>query len=318
MELKNKIQILRMLKNLPRYSEGNIPTTWQGQYPGASLLNFNSIEQKYSRWEDTMQGVNMATSAIGFAGAAINAFGPVKGQNELLADAGTSYAIGNGFGYTQQNGIDASGELSELNRQNVDNTLNTAGTGATLGGSIGSIFGPIGSGVGAVVGGIGGLITGLFGSSSRKDRLRRKILAAEQQSNRINTYNRSAAHSDYLAQQYNYNHAYTQDDLLYGAKHGKDCGIKLPGFAGGYGVYTSGGISSGPANSRVAYGETIYNPSKGEANIIKTGKLDADTNLSYLQQDDVVFGNHIDWNTGMTFRDEALPFAAVLEKLNKK
>jgi len=45
------------------------------------------------------QGGNIITSAIGFAGATANAFGPVKGQNELLADAGTSYATGAGFGY---------------------------------------------------------------------------------------------------------------------------------------------------------------------------------------------------------------------------
>ena len=47
----------------------------------------------------------------------------------------------------------------------------------------------------------------------------------------------------------------------------------IPGFVGGYGVYTNDGEVNGVANSRVAYGETIYNPNKGTANIVKTGKL---------------------------------------------
>lgn len=261
---------------------------------------------------------NIATSAAAFGGSVYNAFGPTKGYNQLLADSGASYKMTPDFGFVRRNNIDEGAQLSELYKQNTNNTLNAMGTGAALGSSIGSIIPGFGTVLGGAIGAVGGAIAGIWGGESRRKRLQRKILAAQQLVDRTNTYNRSAGHSDYLQQNYNYRHNDGQNSLIYGAKHGKDCGVKLPGFVDGYGVYTSDGIKQGPANSKVAFGETIYNPTEGTANIVKTGKLDQDTNLSYLQPSDVVFGNHVDWNTGKTFRDEALPIAAVLEMLNKK
>ena len=146
-------------------------------------------------------------------------------------------------------------------------------TGAALGASVGSIIPGFGTVIGGAIGAVGGLVTGLFGSASRRKRLARKIFAANQEKEASNLFNRTSAHSDYLNQQYAYKHENTQDDLLYGAKGGKDAGMNLPGFVDGFGVYTNAGLGTGTANSRVAFGETIYNPNKGTANIVKTGRL---------------------------------------------
>lgn len=213
--------------------------------------------------------------------------------------------------------MDANRELDELKKENTANTLNTAATGATLGASVGSIIPGIGTALGAIGGGLLGGIAGLFGGASRKARLQRKIYNANQQMLATNNFNRSSAHSDYLAQNYNYNHVNTQDDVLYGAKHGKDMFSLMPGYVLGKDVYTAEGLMSGLANSRVAFGETIYEPSTGEATIVRKGKLNKDTNLANLAASTVVFGKDVDERTGKTFRDEALPIAAVLEKLNK-
>lgn len=345
MDLKRKHEIRQMKEYLPGFANGFTPgssTTGQDFYNlgSASIGSVNSINpfeitgQQPTKAQDipitltknpkirtaqstfAEQGGNIVSSAIGFAGAAANAFGPVKGASELMSDAGTSYAAGNGFGYQQQNNIDANKQLDELSKENTNNTFQTMGTGATLGASVGSIIPGVGTAIGALTGGAAGLITGIFGGASRRRRLERKIFAANQQVQATNLFNRSSAHSDYLASTYNQKHTNTQDDLLYGAKCGKDMFTLMPGYAQGYG-YTSDGERFGPVNSRVAFGEPIYDPTTGNANIVKTGKLDKDTNLAYLKPTDVVFGNHVDWRTGKTFRDEALPFAAVLEQLRK-
>lgn len=53
-------------------------------------------------------GGNIISSGIAFAGSTMKSFGPVKGTNEILSDAGTSFGQGDGFGYQKQNDVDAS------------------------------------------------------------------------------------------------------------------------------------------------------------------------------------------------------------------
>lgn len=260
------------------------------------------------------QGGNIVSSAIGFAGATANAFGPVKGTSELMSDAGTSYAAGNGFGYQQQNNIDANKQLDELSKENTNNTFQTMGSGAALGAAVGSIVPGLGTIAGGLVGGAAGLITGIFGGESRRKRLERKIFAANQQVQATNLFNRSSAHSDYLASTYNQKHANTQDDLLYGAKKGKDMFTLMPGYAYGY-AYSADGEGFGPANARGAYKEGIWDPIEGTGNTIKTGKLDQDTNLVNVKRTDVIFGNVINPKTGRTYRDDAFPLISELERL---
>ena len=332
MELNKKHELKQMKTYLPGFSSGfsngdfgriepSVITQQQYAVPNAQDIPITLTDPKKSKVAQSTlaeSGGNIISSGIAFAGSTMKSFGPVKGTNEILSDAGTSFAQGDGFGYQKQNDVDANYQMSELSKENTNNTLGNMGTGAALGAAVGSVIPGVGTVIGGAAGAVIGLATGLFGGASRRRRLARKIFAANQQKEASNLFNRTSAHSDYLNQQYEYKHENTQDDLLYGAKGGKDAGICLPGFADGFGVYTNTGLGAGSANSRVAFGETIYNPNKGTANIVKTGRLNQDTNLSYLQQDDVVFGNHKDWRTGMTFRDEALPYAAVLEYLNNK
>ena len=115
----------------------------------------------------TGKGGNIASSAVNFIGSTMNAFGPVKSDEEILADAGQTNAAGNGFTYLRQNHVDGDKEMSKLSKENTSNTLATAGTGAALGASIGSVFPGAGTVIGGAIGAIGGLFAGLFGGAAR-------------------------------------------------------------------------------------------------------------------------------------------------------
>lgn len=95
MELKKRVEIRRMMKNLPGFSGGyaigdidfaiNNPYIITQQYPLASQDIPITIPKSKPVAESTFaeRGGDIITSGIGFAGSAINAFGPVKGVNEL-------------------------------------------------------------------------------------------------------------------------------------------------------------------------------------------------------------------------------------------
>lgn len=161
-----------------------------------------------------------ATGAIGFAGATMGAFGPVKSTSDILGESGTSVGQGSGFTYQKQNPIDAGAQMDELGKENTANTLKTAATGASLG----ATFGPIGAGIGSIVGGAVGFIGGL----GRKSKMAERIKQAQIQADLNNNYNMASGQSDYLATQYNINHNYSQSGQIYGAKDGKMPGVKLP------------------------------------------------------------------------------------------
>lgn len=147
--------------------------------------------------------------ALGFAGAMMNAWGPVKSTNELLADAGTSNQSIMGVSYTAQNNVDEGALKKQANAETANGTLQGAASGAMLGGSIVPGWGHA---VGAVVGGI----AGLFGGKSRKKRLMKRIQNAKDLASRTNNYNQASAMSTGLQQNYYLNNDYTQDDVLYG------------------------------------------------------------------------------------------------------
>ena len=187
MELKK----YKRMRNLPQYKEGF-------DYGGTAL------------------------NAIQFGTSVYNSFSAPKSMNEIIAESGYGVGSGSGFTYNKLNNVDTSAQMSELNAQNTNNTLSAMGTGASLGGSIGMAFGPVGAGIGAVAGGLIGGITGLFGSSSRKRRLKRRIEAAQEGIRRTNNYNLASAQTDYLQNQFELDHGNTQDGELYIADKGKD------------------------------------------------------------------------------------------------
>lgn len=265
--------------------------------------------------QSTLQGQagNIFQSGIAFTGDMINAFGPTKGVNELMSDAGTYNAIGNGFGYQAYNQVNSSDQLSELGKQNTNNTLKTAGSGAALGAAVGSVVPGVGTVLGGLIGGIGGLIGGLFGGASRRRKLRRRIFDAKQTINRYNNFAQSSSQSDYLDQSYNLDHENTNDDMLV-AKRGKDANQKVS--------YTSVGKQNVQPNARVAAAESILDNindvNNATGQVVKTGKLGQDTNYANLNNDTVVLGQDKDWRNGQTFRDQALPYTEALEKINSK
>ena len=265
------------------------------------------------------------TSGIGTYGAIANAFGPTKGVNELISDAGTSQGVAmGGYEFQKQNDIDSAKERQELSQESTQNTLNAAVNGASLGGSIGMALGPIGGGVGAVLGGLGGAIAGLFGAGSRKRKLERKMRLATMQVNRTNTAARSGANTDYLQSQELLNYGNTQNGMLYSAKEGKDENnmIDISRYMPTLNVNTSLGKINAQPNAKVAGGESIIDgindPSETTGYIVKEGKRGVDGPLANLNEDTIVLGGDRDWRTGQKFMDMAAPYTAALEHINKK
>lgn len=158
----------------------------------------------------------IAMGALNFTGAMMNSWGPVKSQNELLADAGTSNQSVMGVGYSAQNQVDQDKELKQLSAENTSNTLGAIGSGAALGGSIGSLFPGAGTAIGAGIGAVVGGIASIFGGKSRKRRLMKRIQNARDLASRTNNYKQASAMSTGLQQNYYLNNDYTQDDVLYG------------------------------------------------------------------------------------------------------
>lgn len=176
------------------------------------------------------QWANIGQNAIQFTGATIGAFGPVKSQGELYADAGQSTGYGTGYNYVKQNTIDEHGEMSDLRNENTANTLKTTSAGIGLGAAIGtgvgvaagagagSIAGPIGAAAGAVV----GLGIGLFGGANRRRKLRARIYNAQQNAQRMNQFASSSAQTDYLTNSYYQENGDMSNQQLYSARYGKD------------------------------------------------------------------------------------------------
>ena len=179
------------------------------------------------------------TTGVNFIGSAMKSFGPVKSSGDILQESGTSTAQGGGFTFQQQNPIDEGAQMSEVGKENTANTLQTAAAGAAAG----AMFGPIGAAAGGVLGGV----IGLFGGARRKSKMAEQIKKAQIQRVKNNNFSFSSGQSDYLAQQYNVEHDYTQDDQIYSAKDGMP-----PGY------------DDGKPNARVSHHEVIVDTETGK------------------------------------------------------
>lgn len=198
-EPKSRYSKYKRIENLPGYEGGKI--NWSG-------------------------AGNIASTAVSFAGAAINAFGNNKSSSELIGESGTTSVNNGNWTYQRQNDVNAQKQMSQLAKENTGNTLGAMGTGAALGGAIGSIFPGAGTVIGGAIGAVAGLVTGLFGSSARKRKLQKRLQEAQMRINRTNDFYQAQAQGNWLDQQYSLNHQNTQDDVLYAARHGKN--IKRP------------------------------------------------------------------------------------------
>lgn len=166
----------------------------------------------------------IATNLLNFTGSVINANTLGRSTGEIMADAGSRYVNTGEFSWKRQNEINGAQEMSDLHKQHVSNTLSTMGTGAALGASIGSIFPGAGTAIGAVAGTVIGGIAGLVGGGRTHAKLRKRIQNARIQTENNNNYNFASAQGDWLNQQYDLNHAYTQNGQIYVAACGKASG----------------------------------------------------------------------------------------------
>ena len=243
-----------------------------------------------------MQGINFAQN-LGNAFSTKN----IVSTDELSQDAGSSEGTINGISYERMNQVDGSDELEALKSQNKANTIGTAMSGASLGSKI---AGPIGG----IIGGIGGFIGGIFGGNRRKKELERRIREAQRLNNRMTSYNLSSADTKGLQQNYYKENEDNSGDIIY-ANRGKDMNK----------VWTPAGYRRGAINSMVGKGESIVNFNRGTGTLVTKGQRGVDNQPSSVSpnDDNVILGNDIDWSNGMKFADQAAPYTAALEMLNK-
>lgn len=252
---------------------------------------------------------------------------PVKSEVGLLGDAGTSQGQVGGVQYQRQNNIDAAGEIAEekarANRQLQNVTMSTAGagvaTGLAIGATIGGAGGPIGAAAGAVIGTVAGLFVGGAAKKRVMRKINKRIMNAQVKVGTINSYGRSVAQTTQLQQEYAQDNGGTQGQVLY-ANKGKDMKPKYNSGKSNNKVYSAGGYSAGEHNSWVGKGESIYNPAQGLATYIDRGTVGVDNQKSSVRENDdnVIFGNDIDIQTGTTFAKQAAPYSQKLHFINEQ
>lgn len=296
---------------------------------GVNGEDFTKLKPKTSLKDIAQGAANVVNKASEYLGDAVGtysafkaAFAPTKGVEEYLQDAGTVDSGINGIGYTRQRGIDTAAEMKEVEAQNQSNTANAAMSGASLGGKIGSNFGPIGSAIGIVGGGLIGAITGIFGGKKRKREAQRRLVEAQIKGINTNEDRESVALTEFMQQDYARKHGNPQAQYLFGAALGKDAGGYLNSLQNIYDVYTSEGVQKGQPNAKVAGGESILdnidNPEQATGTLVRTGKKGVDTELANLGENTIVLGGQKDWRTGISFRDQAMPYTHALEIINKR
>lgn len=253
---------------------------------------------------------NMATNALQFAQSLGSAFSTksLPTTNNLIADAGTTEGNVDGVSYEKIGSIDGDAAMDQVKSENTSNTLNATTQGMSTGAAVGSTFGPIGGAIGAGIGAIGGLIGGIFGGNKRKREMRRRIFNAKQRANYTNNYNMAGASTTALQNNY-YEENPTGNNIIYADK-GKDMKNK---------VWTPGGYQAGPTNSYVGKGESIIDYTNGTGTLVTKGNRGIDNQPSSVSatDDNVIIGNDKDWTNGIKFSDQAAPFTAQLQTLNK-
>lgn len=219
---------VKKINNLPKYDIGKVDTTnlvpgggtprfATPSYGNMSLSSDALIAASKAPQNQNVKGAadnNSAGSALSIVngassilGSFISQQGAVKSEDELLANAGYSNGIVGGVGYRELNSINSSKELSNLDKSGLGNTFSSTLSGVQAGAS----FGPWG----AVIGGAAGLVSGLFGWSSSKAKLRKRINNAKSFADRSNIMTRAEALSTGIQQNYYDNYGDTSSGILY-------------------------------------------------------------------------------------------------------
>lgn len=252
----------------------------------------------------------------------------VKSTKDLQGSVSTFNDNINGVGYQGYGGIDTNAEIKymkALDKQStVNNTVSGFGTGAGIGGLVGSIFPGAGNLIGAGIGGLFGAIGGLFESNRKKrnheNKLRRRIGQLQISNDGYNTQALSEARTKALQNEYYDNNGYSTG--LYSADKGKDQNYnnKQDDTVKPYGkVWTPAGEQYGPINGRIGKGESQWDFINGQASYVDKGVKRADDQFTSAENGDHIYiaGNDIDMTNGISFADQAAKPAQEVEKTNK-
>lgn len=252
----------------------------------------------------------------------------VKSTKDLQGSVSTFNDNINGVGYQGYGGIDTDAEIKymkALDKQStINNTTSGFGTGAGVGGLVGSIFPGAGSLIGAGIGGLFGAIGGLFASHRKKrnheNKLRRRIGQLQISNDGYNTQALSEARTKALQNEYYDNNGYSTG--LYNADRGKDQNYnnKQDDTVKPYGkVWTPAGEQYGPINGRIGKGESQWDFINGQASYVDKGVKRADDQFTSAENGDHIYiaGNDIDITNGISFADQAAKPAQEVEKTNK-
>lgn len=252
----------------------------------------------------------------------------VKSTKDLQGSVSTFNDSINGVGYQGYGGIDTNAEIKymkALDKQStINNTMSGFGTGAGVGGLVGSIFPGVGSLIGAGIGGLFGAIGGLFESKAKKrhheEKLRRRIGQLQISNDGYNTQALSEARTKALQNEYYDNNGYYTG--LYSADKGKDQNYnnEQNDTVKPYGkVWTPAGEQYGPINGRIGKGESQWDFINGQASYVDKGVKRADDQFTSAENGDHIYiaGNDIDITNGISFADQAAKPAQEVEKTNK-
>lgn len=237
------------------------------------------------RYDDGKIG-SITNGAFAFLGNSMNAFSSpsITTPQRVVQTTGP-------LSYERYSPVDSSTEMSNLNKDNMLNTVGMAASGASLGNSIVP-------GVGGLVGGAVGAIGGLFGAAGRKRKLQRMINDRNRQNNATNNFNQSSAVTDNLRSQYAQDYGDTSDDV----------------------IMANGGKSpfTGDGNALVGKGETIIDGNTGNATEVQGGRgVGIDDVPADIAPEDAVLGNLLNPRTGNTFAQDAKPITRMEKKLNR-
>lgn len=200
-------------------------------------------------------------------------------SNNVLAD-GTSYQTYDGY---NNNAID-----NITHSQNVNSAINTIGSGAGLGASVGSIIPGLGTALGA---GIGAVIGGVAHVIGAGDRNRKVNDAKKQYSMFVNNYNRQSESEGISKMMRAYKGMPQNSDLSTIVKSNKAKDIT--------------GQNTGLQNAWADYGEVQYDPMTGDARIITEGKGKKDGAPVLTNENEAILGNKYIPGTKTTYAQAA-------------
>lgn len=249
-------------------------------------------------------GTSTLGTAMGAIGTAIGGytmanqiagFGDHRSASDMFANVGRQHITTDmGNSYTNYNGVNAGQELAyekaNARSKQLGFGMNAIGTGASLGGTIGSIVPGIGNALGAGIGAIGGLILGglgsLFGWGDNSEEIERLTRLTNDNIAMYNRQQEAVAKSKDVAAEFSDRQGVA---VAEGGKSPYGPMKFLQKYSPGkynFNVNPDGTISYGPTGSKIQGQEVIGNPSGDAATAPGNPKEGDVVNSSITPYDD--------------------------------